>query len=180
SPVSRSRPSVETPRTVRASGSGSGASWVISARTSAPLLAAETLAKLSMSGPSHAVQGEVAGRRRRAGIEARDDFEGLTHEACERRMLGDEAREKVGEGRAFLFGPLRGQDFDHVGDEPGQRLDLALERLAGDEESVLRVIHLVDGRGEGGESLADFGEAGVAGIARSGGGHDDEPPVGKG
>jgi hypothetical protein len=45
-------------------------------------------------------------------------------------LLGQDAGEKVGERWSFLFGPLRGQDLDHMGDLVCQGLKLTLERLA--------------------------------------------------
>ena len=52
-------------------------------------------------------------------------------------LLGQDACEKVGERWPFLFGPLRGQDLDHMGDLARQGLKLALEGLAVFKKSVL-------------------------------------------
>ena len=69
--------------------------------------------------------------------------------------------------RAFLLRPLRGQHFDHVGDEVGQGLDLSLKRMAIHEQGVLRVIHFVDGLAQADEIVGDAGQAGVEGFARA-------------
>ena len=80
---------------------------------------------------------------------------------------------------AFLFGPLRGQHFDHVGDEVGQGFDLSLKRISIHQKRVLRVIHPVDGPAQANEVVGDAGQVGVEGIAGRGSGHEHEPPVWK-
>src|SRR5277367_5471867 len=131
-----------------------------------------------MSGSSGAVRGGAGGGGG-GWVESDDDFEGLAHEAGERRLLDDEPRQKVGEGRAFLSGPLRGQHFDHVGDESGKGLELSVKRIPIHQKDVLRVIHFLDGLAQANEVVGDAGQLGLKGFAGRGSGHEHEPPVWK-
>jgi hypothetical protein len=69
-----------------------------------------------MSGAPSALSGAVAcnGPSR---IETCHDFEHLAHQAGHRRLLADEAHQKVGQTGAFLFGPLRRQHLDHMSNQ---------------------------------------------------------------
>ena len=87
-----------------------------------------------------AVGGSVGvsrgGLRRR---EARQGVVDLAQQGGHAGLLSQDAGEKVGEGWSFLFGPLRGEDLDHMGDLACQGLKLALEGLAVFKKSVLGV-----------------------------------------
>jgi hypothetical protein len=104
-------------------------------------------------------------------IEAGDDFKGLTHEAREAGLLGDQPRQEFGEARGFLFGPFRGQHPDHMGDQAGQGLDLTLQRVSVHEQGVLRVIHFVEGLSEPDDAVANSGELRVERFAGCDDGH---------
>ena len=92
----------------------------------------------------------------------------LAHEGGHAGLLGQNPGEEVGERWPFLFGPLRGQDLDHMGDLAREGLELALEGLAVLKKGVLGVIHLVEHFADGDQvvgnwprfaSLASWGRA---------------------
>ena len=93
-------------------------------------------------------------------------------------LLGQDAGEKVGERWSFLFGPLRGQDLDHMGDLARQGLKLSLKGLAVFKKSVLGVIHFFEEFADADEIVGDSAEVRVIGVVA--GGHEDDPFVGQG
>jgi hypothetical protein len=88
-------------------------------------------------------------------------------------LLGQDAGEKVGERWSFLFGPLRGQDLDHMGDLARQGLKLSLKGLAVFKKSVLGMIHLFEEFADADEIVGDPAEVRVIGVVVEG--HEDDP-----
>ena len=52
-----------------------------------------------------------------------------------------------------------------MADQAGQGLDLTLQRIAVDEQLVLRVIHFVEGLAKRGYAVADSGQMRIEGFA---------------
>ena len=131
------------------------------------------------SGVAGAVGGSVgvgcggSGRR-----EPRQGVVDLAQQGGHAGLLGQDAGEKVGERWSFLFGPLRGQDLDHMGDLASQGFELALEGLAVFKKSVLGVIHFFEEFADADEVVGDSAEVRVIGVVAEG--HEDDPWVGQG
>ena len=126
------------------------------------------------SGVAGAVDGSVGvgcggfGRR-----EPRQGVVDLTQQGGHSGLLGQDACEKVGERWSFLFGPLWGQDLDHMGDLACQGLKLALKGLAVFKKSVLGVIHFFEEFADADEIVGDSAEVRVIGVVAEG--HEDDP-----
>jgi hypothetical protein len=87
---------------------------------------------------------------------------------CNKALLGQDPGEKVGERWSFLFGPLRGQDPDHMGDLARQGFELALEGLAVFKKSVLGVVHFFEQFAEADEVVGDSAEVPVISVVAEG------------
>jgi hypothetical protein len=105
--------------------------------------------------------------------EPRQGVRDLTHQSGHAGLLGQDAGEKVGERWSFLFGPLRGQDLDHMGDLARQGLKLSLKGLAVFQKSFLGMIHLVEEFADADEIVGDPAEVRVIGIVVEG--NEDDP-----
>src|SRR6202453_2434011 len=125
-----------------------------------------------VSGVGGSVGVGCGGLRRR---EARQGVVDLAEQGGHARLLREDAGEEVGERWAFLFGPVRGQDLDHMGDLARQGLKLALKGLAIVKKRVMRVIDLVEEFADADEVVADSAEIGVSGVVA--GGHENAPWV---
>jgi hypothetical protein len=89
----------------------------------------------------------IRGARRRwweCWREPHHGFVDLTQQGGHAGLLGQDAGEKVGEGWSFLFGPLRGQNLDQMGDLARQGLKLSLKGLAILKKGVLGMIDSFD------------------------------------
>ena len=78
-------------------------------------------------------------------------------------LLGQDAGEKVGEGWSFLFGPLRGEDLDHMRDLAREGFKLSLKGLAVLKKGVLGVIDFFEAFADADEVVGDAAE--VASLA---------------
>ena len=110
--------------------------------------------------------------------EPRQGVVDLTQQGGHAGLLGQDAGEKVGERWSFLFGPLRGQDLDHMRDLARQGLKLALKGLAILKKGVLGVIDFFEEFADADELVGDSAEVLVIGVVAKG--HQDDPWVGRG
>jgi hypothetical protein len=114
--------------------------------------------------------GGSFGRRK-----ARQDVVDLTHEGDHAGLLHQNAAKEVGKRWAFLFGPLWGQNLDHVADLAREGFKLTLKRLAVFEKSVLGVIHLFHEFADANELTGYSAKVCCIGVGRKG--HQDDPWV---
>ena len=96
--------------------------------------------------------------------EARQGVVDLAQQGGHVGLLGQDAGEKVGERWSFLFGPLRGQDLDHMGDLARQGFELSLKGLTMFKKSVLGVIHFVEEFADADEIVGDAAEVRVISV----------------